>query len=376
MKLVLTGIQGSGKSTQGNLLEKQLHVPYLSTGHIFRRIAKEKTKLGKYIKTVMNTGALIPDDKTIEIVNKYISRKEYKRGYILDGFPRTIEQAKKFKNNVDKVIYVDIPDKEALWRLAYRKDDDRADNTIQALRKRIDSFHKSTEPVLDFYRKEGKLVEIDGTQTIEEVNEDILKSLGKHVGADGLESWSQNKKSIIAIVGLPGSGKTEAAQYYREKGYPVISFGKIITDMVQEKYGEHTESNHKVVREGIREEHGAAALAVLSEKKIKEALEKNNIIIIDGMRSWEEYMYLKQSLKHVHVYILSLFADKRTRHHRISHRNADRPQHYGEDRDLNELLNINMGPTIAYADFLIKNNFSKEDLHDKLDEVYREVYYS
>ncbi|MBI1862609.1 nucleoside monophosphate kinase, partial [Candidatus Microgenomates bacterium] len=109
MKLVLTGIQGSGKSTQGNLLVKQLGLPYLSTGHIFRQIAKEKTTLGRYIKTVMNAGILIPDDKTIEIVNTYLSRPEYKRGYILDGFPRTIEQAKRFRNNVDKVIYIDIP---------------------------------------------------------------------------------------------------------------------------------------------------------------------------------------------------------------------------------------------------------------------------
>src|SRR3989344_6887543 len=122
MKLVLIGIQGSGKSTQGNLLSHQLGIPYLSTGHIFRQLAKEKTKLGHYIKVVMNTGLLIPDDKTIEIVNSYISRPEYRKGYILDGFPRTINQAKKFKNNVDKVIQLEIPDKEAIWRLAYRDD--------------------------------------------------------------------------------------------------------------------------------------------------------------------------------------------------------------------------------------------------------------
>jgi len=86
MKLVLLGIQGSGKSTQGNLLSHQLHIPYLSTGHIFREIAKEKTTLGRYMKETLNAGILVPDKKTIEIVHSYLSRSEYINGYILDGF--------------------------------------------------------------------------------------------------------------------------------------------------------------------------------------------------------------------------------------------------------------------------------------------------
>lgn len=376
MKLVLTGIQGSGKSTQGNMLEKQLKLPYLSTGHIFRRIAKEKTTLGKYIKTVMNAGVLIPDDKTIDIVNSYLSRPEYKRGYILDGFPRTLEQAKRFKNNVDKVIYIDIPDKEALWRLAYRNDSDRDDNTIQALRRRIESFHKFTRPVLDYYSKKGKLVEIDGTQSIEEVNEEILKSLGKQLVKNQVENWKQKNKAIIAVVGLPGVGKTDAANYFKEKGLPVISFGKIVTELVEQKYGKQTEEYHKIVREAVRAEHGIDALAKLSEKKIKEALKKHNIVVIDGMRSWEEYTYLKEALKDVKLYILAIYADKSVRYNRVSKRASDRPEHYGEERDMNELVRINMGTTIAFADFLIKNNFSKADFYDKLEEAYREIYFT
>lgn len=375
MKLVLTGIQGSGKSTQGNMLEKQLGLPYLSTGHIFRQIAKEKTTLGRYIKTVMNAGALIPDDKTIEIVNSYLSRPEYKRGYIMDGFPRTIEQAKRFKNHVDHVIYIEIPDKEALWRLAYRDDSDRDDNTIQALRKRIESFHKHTEPVLEFYRKKKKVVEIDGTQSIEEVNDEILKSLGKHLVKNSVENWKQKDKAIIAIVGLPGVGKTDAANFFREKDLPVISFGKIVTDLVEKKYKKQTEEFHKLVREGIRAEHGVEAMAVLSRDKIKQALKKSNIVVIDGMRSWQEYEYLKKELKDVKIYILALFADKHIRYHRVSKRKSDRPELYGEDRDINELIRINMGPTIAFADFMVKNNFSKEEFLDKLEEAYREVYF-
>src|SRR3990167_5026805 len=160
MKLVLLGIQGSGKSTQGNLLSKQLKIPYLSTGHIFREIAKEKTSLGRYVKETMNAGLLIPDDKTIEIVHKYLSRQVYKKGYIIDGFPRTTKQAQAFINNIEKVIYLEVPDKEAIYRLVYRNDDSRGDETLPALKKRIESFHKFTRPVLEYYEKQGKLASI------------------------------------------------------------------------------------------------------------------------------------------------------------------------------------------------------------------------
>lgn len=92
MKIILIGIQGAGKSTQGNLLSEKLNVPYLSTGHIFREMAKEKTPLGRHIKEIMNAGYLIPDAKTVEIVSEYLKKSEYEKGYILDGFPRTLEQ--------------------------------------------------------------------------------------------------------------------------------------------------------------------------------------------------------------------------------------------------------------------------------------------
>ena len=80
MKIILIGIQGSGKSTQGNLLSKKLNIPYLSSGHIFREMAKEKTPIGRYIKETMNAGFLISDEKTLEIVQEYLGRDEYKNG--------------------------------------------------------------------------------------------------------------------------------------------------------------------------------------------------------------------------------------------------------------------------------------------------------
>ena len=177
MKIILIGIQGAGKSTQGNLLSEKLNVPYLSTGHIFREMAKEKTPLGRYIKEIMNAGYLIPDDKTVEIVTEYLKKPEYRNGYILDGFPRTLEQVKMFKNGVDKVVYLDVSDKEALWRLSYRNSVGREDETLAAIRKRIELFHKLTEPVLDFYRQNGTLIEVDGERSIEEIHKDIMQKI-------------------------------------------------------------------------------------------------------------------------------------------------------------------------------------------------------
>lgn len=179
MKIILIGIQGSGKSTQGNLLSEKLSIPYLSTGHIFRELAKEKTPLGRYIKETMNAGYLIPDDKTLEIVQDYLHREEYEKGYILDGFPRTVPQAEKFENGIKAVFYLKVSDKEALWRLAGRADEGvREDNTLKAIMKRIDLFHEKTEPVIDFYRQKGVLHDVDGEKRIEEINEEILQKLG------------------------------------------------------------------------------------------------------------------------------------------------------------------------------------------------------
>ncbi|MEK7571134.1 MAG: nucleoside monophosphate kinase [Patescibacteria group bacterium] len=179
MKLILIGIQGSGKSTQGNLLHKILDVSYLSTGHIFRTIAKERTPLGRYIKETMNAGYLIPDDKTLEIVSEYLGRPTYNKGYILDGFPRTVTQAESFANGIDKVVYLKVSDKEALWRLSFREDESREDETLKAIHKRIRLFHEFTDPVIEYYKKKGQLVEIDGEQDIDTIHAEILKKIAK-----------------------------------------------------------------------------------------------------------------------------------------------------------------------------------------------------
>lgn len=178
MRIILIGIQGAGKSTQGNILSEKLDIPYLSTGHIFRDLAKEKTPTGRYIKETMNAGYLMPDDKALEIVSEYLHRTEYEKGYIMDGFPRTTVQAEAFKNGIDRVIYLKVSDKEALWRLSGR-DDNREDETLRAIRKRINLFHEFTEPVLDYYRQKGILIEMDGEKSIEEINKEIMRVIEK-----------------------------------------------------------------------------------------------------------------------------------------------------------------------------------------------------
>lgn len=176
MKLVLIGIQGAGKSTQGNMLSDELGIPYLSSGHVFREMAKEKTKLGRWLKETLNAGLLIPDDTTLEIILTYLKKPEYAKGYILDGFPRTVPQAEAFSSEVDKVVFIDVSDKEALWRIAGRMSD-REDETLQGIRKRIALFHEKTEPVIDHYRDQGKVIQVDGEQDVLGVFQTIMHHL-------------------------------------------------------------------------------------------------------------------------------------------------------------------------------------------------------
>lgn len=176
MKFILIGIQGAGKSTQGNMMSAKLNIPYLSSGHIFRQMSREKTPWGRYVKEVVNSGSLMPDDKTIEVVNEYLAKEAYANGYILDGFPRTVTQAKLFKNGVDGVIFLNVSEKEAVWRLYGRMDDEvREDNNLEAIRRRIKLFHEQTMPVVEYYRSEGKLLEVNGEQSIEDIHNEIMQ---------------------------------------------------------------------------------------------------------------------------------------------------------------------------------------------------------
>jgi|SRR3989338_8521557 len=179
MRIILMGIQGCGKSTQGNLLSAKLKLPYLSSGHILRAMSREKTRLGRYIKETINAGVLVPDAKMTAIMEEYLRRPEYVNGWILDGYPRTVKQARSFKQELDHAVFIKVSDKEALWRLAYRNDVVREDETLKAIRKRIELFHKYTEPVLTYYKRKKILIEVNGEQEIAAVHYDIMRHIKK-----------------------------------------------------------------------------------------------------------------------------------------------------------------------------------------------------
>lgn len=171
MNIILMGPVGSGKTTQADILSKELGLPHIQTGEIYRKIATENSYIGKKIKTILDAGDLIDDETTFEVIDKHL--KEITGDFVIDGFPRTLVQAKKEIFDVDKVFYIKISDKEALKRLLLRK---RDDDTPEIIAERLKAYHQETEPILKYYKNQGKLVEIDGEGNIEEVYDRIKNS--------------------------------------------------------------------------------------------------------------------------------------------------------------------------------------------------------
>ncbi len=162
-KILFLGVQGSGKSTQGKLLAQFLRLPYISTGDIFRG-------LGGKIKQILDQGRLVDDQTTSKIVREKLAEFDCQNGFILDGYPRTLEQIKLFDPDFDKVISLDLSDEEATKRLLVRG---RGDDTEDAIAERLRNYHKQTDPVLDYYRQKKILKQIDGTDSIDLVQQRI-----------------------------------------------------------------------------------------------------------------------------------------------------------------------------------------------------------
>ncbi len=202
MKIVLLGAPGCGKGTQAQILSKYLGIPHISTGEIFRSAMDAGTELGTLAKTYISQGALVPDTVTTNLVRERLNRKDCEHGYILDGFPRNISQAKALDKmqDIDYCIYFDIDLSVLKDRILNRftcKDCGavtnsasttcpvcggalyrRADDNEDTLNSRLDTFTRITYPLHDYYKRQGKLITVDAYQTRDDVTKSILSKLG------------------------------------------------------------------------------------------------------------------------------------------------------------------------------------------------------
>jgi adenylate kinase len=207
--IILFGAQGSGKGTQAELLSQTLGVPHIASGDLFRRAIEEKTELGIKAKVYIDRGELVPDDLTVTMVVKRLEEPDSSQGVLFDGFPRTVAQAEVLdkglqavRKQIDLAIYLKVPREELLKRLSGRYicrakqhvyninthtpkvagvcDIDgselyqRSDDTGEAVQKRLDIFFNETIRLLDYYGNQKKLVEVDGNQDINQVQQSLL----------------------------------------------------------------------------------------------------------------------------------------------------------------------------------------------------------
>ncbi len=202
MIIILIGCQGSGKSTQAELLSKKFSLPLLSTGDLCRQTSQEDSALGKRVRDLVNRGILVDDSTILEMVKKFLT-KEGRKDFIAEGFPRNLYQAKAFQEKIDFVFYIKVSQKEAIRRLTSRwfcsqcqenfnlltkppkkkglcdlcsgKLIQRKDDQEAAVKQRLALYFAQTEPVLDYYRKHRFVYEINGEQPIPAIHQDIMK---------------------------------------------------------------------------------------------------------------------------------------------------------------------------------------------------------
>lgn len=183
MKLVLFGPPGAGKGTQAKLLEKKFGIKQLSTGDIFRSHIKNQTELGVKVKSILDSGNLVPDSVVVELVIDTVKRPEFEKGYILDGFPRTVVQAEEFDtylasigSKIDACIGLEVPNEELIKRILSRGEG-RADDTPEKVAVRLEVYKKETAPVMDYYKKTGVFTSVDGVGSVDEIFQRICDKL-------------------------------------------------------------------------------------------------------------------------------------------------------------------------------------------------------
>ena len=180
MNIVMLGMSGSGKSTQAVILSKNLGIPHISTGDIFRELEQNNTPLGVRVRDALKSGQLVNDQDAIDVIDQHLERVAGGKGFILDGAPRDLFQAEHSSTPVDVAIYIKLSDEEGIKRLNERG---RKYDSPDLIKERLVVYHKLTEPVLDFFRKQNKLIEIDGSLSVEEIAHQIslkIKSYGSN----------------------------------------------------------------------------------------------------------------------------------------------------------------------------------------------------
>ena len=182
MRIVLLGAPGSGKGTQAKRLMAGLGVPHISTGDMLRAAVKADTELGRQAKAVMDRGELVCDELVLGLLRERLQQGDAAGGFILDGYPRNIVQAKaldqlldNLEQPIDETIEIEIPQQYIIDRLARRAEQEsRTDDTVETVRHRLNIYQQQTTPVIDFYTERGTLTQVDGVGSIEEVSERIV----------------------------------------------------------------------------------------------------------------------------------------------------------------------------------------------------------
>lgn len=183
MNIILFGAPGVGKGTQAELLASKLNLPHVSTGAIFRSAISEGTDLGLKAKAFSDSGTLVPDELTTSLAIEAISTDKCPNGFILDGFPRNINQAQALQEslniqnrNIDFVVCLTVPENELVSRMLNRG---RVDDTEEVIRTRFKVYEELTSPVLDFYKNIMEIIQINGVGELNEISERIVNSLVK-----------------------------------------------------------------------------------------------------------------------------------------------------------------------------------------------------
>jgi adenylate kinase len=185
MNLLLLGPQGSGKGTQAKRIAAEYDIPHISSGEILRAEMQAGTELGLRVKDVYDRGDLVSDDLMIELIRTRLGQADTDNGFILDGFPRTIVQAEELDQmfgeigrSLSVVFALQIPDDVAFERLRKRAEiEGRADDTADAIRRRLENYHRETKPLIEYYRVRGNLVPIHGERSVNEVFAEIQSAL-------------------------------------------------------------------------------------------------------------------------------------------------------------------------------------------------------